>query len=175
MRFLDPREARQWSERSGVRLDANEPPTAAPSAPRVSARFAIPASPRLPWFAGWLVVTVPGIDERLLWVTETGIWESSENWALINGLRRGYGEARGIDQVPAVVASATEIEDLAAFVLVALVSGWDAELYGTQDLVRVIISHDEWVEFSSEDQGIIEQIIAELASADIQRGPSRAV
>jgi hypothetical protein len=175
MRFLGPSEARQWCERSGVRLAPDEPPTAAPAPPRVSARFALPQSPRLPWFAGWLVVTVPGVDERLLWVTETGIWESSENWALVNGLRRGYGETRGVNQAPALAATATEVEELAAFVLVTLVSGWDAELYGTQDLVRVIISHDEWVEFSSEDHGIIEQIVEELESADIQRGPPRAV
>lgn len=175
MRFLGPSEARQWTTRSGVRLGPKEPPTAAPIAPRVSARFTLPPSPRLPWFAGWRVVTVPGIDERLLWVTDIGIWESSENWALINGLRRGYGETRGVDQAPAIAASATEIDDLAAFVLVTLLSGWDAELYGTQDLLRVTISHDEWVEFSSEDQGIIDQICAELASADIQRGPPRAV
>ena len=175
MHFLDPSEARQWCERSGVRLGLEGPRSRAAESPSISLRIALPQTPRLPWFAGWLVVTVPGIDERLLWVTETGIWPSSENWALINGLRRGFGEMRGIDEAPAIVASATETEELSAFVLLTLMSGWDAQLYGTRDMLRVVISHDECVEFSSEDQGIIDQITAELATVNIRPVPLRAV
>ena len=141
-----------------------------------SVRFAFPAEhPRLNWFASWLVLTVPGIEARLLWIRETGIWESSENWALINGLRRSYGESRAVADAPALVAAATEVEELSAFTLVALVSGWDAELLGTNDLIRIWISHDEWVEFRSRDQGMLDQITAELEAAGLDRGPARAV
>ena len=137
MQFLTDAEASAWCERAAI-----APLQKTETWPRV--RCAVPAaSARLAWFADWLVRQVPGIHERLLWIRETGIWPSSENLALVDGLRRGFGERRPVGQAPATSASAEQAAELAALVVVTLLCGWDAELYGSQDMLRVIISHDE--------------------------------
>jgi hypothetical protein len=167
MRFLSRTDAQHWCEREAITSAEGGRPTL---------RCAFPdAGTKLPWFAAWLAVAVPGISERLLWVTETGVWPSSENWTLVSRLRAGYGETRSVDDAPAIVTSAEETEDLAAFVLLALLSGWDARLVGTQDLLRVSISHDEWIEFSADGHGLIDQLRSELRAADIRILEPRAV
>ena len=154
MRFLDVSAARDWCNRAGVAPEAQR-------GSRPTVRCAVPStSTRLTRFAGWLVVTVPAVGERLLWVRETGIWPSSENWTFIQRLRQGYGESRGVAEAPAIAAADDEIDDLAGFVLVVLMAGWDADMFGTQDLLQITISHDEWVEFSASDPGLIGQIEA---------------
>jgi hypothetical protein len=162
MKFLIPNEARAWCRGAGI---ASE--DAAAHWPNV--RCVLPAaSARAAWFAGYLVASIPGVGQRLLWPKAWGIWPSSENWTLIERLRAGYGEMRNFKDAPAVVAEASEIDDLASFVQIGLISGWDLQLFGTQDMLRVWISHDEWVEFRAEDFGIIDQLRAELTGADIE-------
>jgi hypothetical protein len=175
MRFLSLPESRDWCAAAGIHLDAA---SLSPLSPRkaLSVRCAIPnSSTRLAWFAAWLTVTVPAINERLVCITETGIWPSSESASLVKHLRQGYGETRSVEEAPGTLATANDVEDLAAWLMVAILSGWDVVLAGTQDVVRIFISHDEWVEFSSDAQGMIDQIVAEAEAAELRILEPRAV
>jgi hypothetical protein len=78
---------------------------------------------------------------------------------------RGAGEFAA---TPAVLCEPSEIDELATFLQVGMMSGWDVALYGTQDMLRVRLSHDEWVEFRSESTGILDQLRAELRAGDVE-------
>ena len=162
MKFLSASEAEAWCRAAGATA-----PKATSEWPKL--RCALPPqSARVAWFSSWLVIAVPGVGPRLLWPRDWGIWSSSENWTLIKRLRAGYGESRPFEEAPVVEAQPSEIEDLAPFVQVAITSGWDASLLGSQDLLHVQISHDEWVEFRTEDTGLLDSIRADLEHAEVE-------
>lgn len=112
-------------------------------------------------------LAIPGTGERLLWITSWGIWPTSENWELFAALRRGYNERRSIEDAPAILASATEVDELAAFVQVSLIFGWDAHLVGTGDLLSVFVSHDEFVEYSSPSNDLLLELRKTFTNAQV--------
>src|SRR6058998_822574 len=172
MRFLTFPEAADWCRLHKHELHPNQSPVRLVG-PAVHFAFPSPDH-RLTWFSKWLTVTTPAIGERLLWTTGWGIWPSSENWTLFHRLRSGFGESRGIEEAPAVVAGPDEVEELAAFVHIALLFGWDAHLLSAKGMTRTFISHDEWVSISSTDEGLLKAVTEELKAANVRLLPGRA-
>ena len=92
-------------------------------------------------------------DECLLWVTQTGIWPSSEDWPAYYALRGERGERRSLEEAPGHWFPGGEEEQFTQFLAAVMENGWDAyvlpALRGTQTGVRLRISHDEYVELQS--------------------------
>ena len=103
-----------------------------------------------PALSAELVAALAPWDEAVLWVTEWGIWPSSEDWPAYYAARGAHGERRSIDEAPGHVFDSRERDALATFVTLALQNGWDAFVLTARDgrlaAVRLRISHDEWAE-----------------------------
>lgn len=86
----------------------------------------------------------------LLWITEWGIWPSSENWHLYYKLRHCYGDQRLLEEAPGHLFLKHESEDLASFLQLAILNGWGGYLLAEADYVNVFFSHDEYFDFFAE-------------------------
>jgi len=88
----------------------------------------------------------------LLWLTEWGIWPSSENWHLYYKLRQTYGDQRLIDEAPGHRFLEHEAEDLASFLQIAILNGWDGYILTQANYVNAFFSHDEYLDLFAEDR-----------------------
>lgn len=98
----------------------------------------------------------------LLWITEWGIWPSSENWHLYYKLRQSYGDARLIDEAPGHLFLANEAEDLASFLQIAMLNGWDGFVLTDANYVNASFSHDEYIDLFAENEATLVPVLSEL-------------
>lgn len=82
---------------------------------------------------------------RGLFLTEYGIWPSSEDWYLYYTLRRFSGDYRQIQDAPCHIFLSHEGAELFSFLSLALRSGWGGILFGNADDVSIAFSHDDWL------------------------------
>jgi hypothetical protein len=94
----------------------------------------------------------------LLWMTEWGIWGSSENWHLYYKLRQSYGDNRLLHEAPGHLFLDYETEDIATFLQVAMLNGWGGYLISGLNYVNAFFSHDEYVNFYIVDEGLTSDV-----------------
>ena len=93
----------------------------------------------------------------LLWVTEWGIWPSSENWHLYYKLRQTYGDQRLLYETPGHLFLEHEAEDLASFLQIAMLNGWGGYVLTQANYVNAFFNHDEYIDFfAGHDQDLAE-------------------
>jgi hypothetical protein len=116
-------------------------------------RFAYPGIPaRLYYLAWWIASSLTYRQPTLLWITEWGIWASSENWHLYYKLRQSYGDMRLLHEAPGHLFLEYESEDLATFLQLAMLNGWGGYVLTGANYVNAFFSHDEYIKFyASED------------------------
>jgi hypothetical protein len=84
----------------------------------------------------------------LLWVTETGIWPSSEHADLFLRYRRSYGEGRSVSEAPVhFFETAEDTDALISVLYITLGFIWGAEICRLDRSVAMTVSHDEWIEY----------------------------
>lgn len=129
-------------------------------------RLAFPREPgRLYHLAHWIATQLTFRMPALLWIRETGIWGSSENWHLYYRLRQSYADSRLLGEAPGHLFLAHEAEELASFLQVAMLNGWDADLFTEADYVSLFCSHDEFVEFHARDEQNMQAVRAAFPDA----------
>lgn len=109
------------------------------------------------WVSQFLTYRMP----VLLWITESGIWPSSENWHLYYKLRQSYADHRLLDEAPGQLFLDYQTEDLATLLQIALLNGWGGYLLTHANYVNAFFSHDEYIDFFARE----ESSLAELRSA----------
>jgi hypothetical protein len=141
LRFYSPQECEQWlSDR------ARRKPDSVPEA-HVE-RIKYPQEPhRVFAIAYWIAQSLTYRMPTLLWLTESGIWPSSENWHLYYRLRQSYNDQRLLQEAPGHLFLEHETEDLASFLQVAMLNGWGGYVLTQADYVNVFFSHDEYIDF----------------------------
>jgi hypothetical protein len=122
---------------------------------------------RLFYFAHWIATSLTCRQPALLWITEWGIWPSSENWHLYYKLRNTLGEQRLLQEAPGHLFLQHETEDLASFLQVAMLNGWGGYVLAEADFVNAFFSHDEYVDFFAD-------IDENLADVRMTFGPKQA-
>jgi hypothetical protein len=100
----------------------------------------------------------------LLWITEYGIWPSSENLHLYYKLRHSYNEHRALGDAPGNEFMYFEEADLATFIDLVIQFGWGGFLFGSAK-VYMTISHDEWMLIECEEP--LDKIIVDLENFNI--------
>ena len=83
----------------------------------------------------------------LLWVTEWGIWPSSENWQLYYKLRQTYRDHQLLQDAPGHLFLEHEAEDLSTFLQLGMLSGWGGYILTGANYVNAFFSHDEYIDF----------------------------
>lgn len=81
--------------------------------------------------------------EALLWITDAGIWPSSENPELFRALRRAFGERSPLNETPCHQFDRADGVALECFLDLVLYFSWDATLYVPIHQVVTKLSHDE--------------------------------
>jgi hypothetical protein len=174
MRFLTVEEARS---RCGemVRLDAQGLPLR-PDREALYARAPVPGIPELTAFCRHLEHALQPRDACLLWVTEWGIWTSSEHLHLYYRLRQSYGDQRLLDEAPAHLFLDYEAADLVSFLAVGIVCGWDMHLIPFVGYARAFVSHDEYVQFAADEGNpdIVHEFASQVGGAEIRSGAPSA-
>ena len=99
-----------------------------------------------------------------LWITEWGIWPSSENWHLYYKIRQAYGDQRLLHEAPGHLFLEHEAEDLASFLWIAMLNGWGGYLLTHADYVNAFFSHDEFVNFFAEREENLGDVRKALAA-----------
>jgi hypothetical protein len=103
--------------------------------------------------AQWIAQSLTYRKPALLWLTEWGVWPSSENWHLYYRLRQTYNDQRLLREAPGHLFLEHEAEDLASFLQVAMVNGWGGYVLTEANYVNALFSHDEYIDFYAERDG----------------------
>lgn len=152
MRFYTADECEAWLTRRKRRK---------PDAIEGSLRYTLPypqEAYRINYIADWIAASLTFRMPTLLWITEWGIWPSSENWHLYYRLRQSYLDQRLLDEAPGHLCLEHETEDLASFLQVAMQNGWGGYVLTEADYANAFFSHDEFIDFYSSDKARIEEI-----------------
>lgn len=95
----------------------------------------------------WLSRVVGGavepFEECLFWITEWQVWDSDLN--LYYRLRTSHGDRRRLVDASGHLFAWHERNELASFVYLALLFGWDCHLLPAPGYSTAFISHDEYV------------------------------
>ena len=144
--FKTPDECRELAKSLGFNVEALEAPNLREVQSEDSLCFSIGdgraatvALARL--MVGWL----GGFSSCLFWVTEYGIWPSSENRHLYYRLRSSYGDLRSLSEAPGHLFDDYETADLVTFLDLALQFAWGGHLLCAANANHIVLSHDEWV------------------------------
>jgi hypothetical protein len=152
MKTLNTADARQWCERHQVTLGPNGKPVLF-EAGLFKSRLAIPTAASKHFaFCRLIEEFLRPWGRCLLWLTEWGVWESSENWHLFYRLRQSYGDNSLIEENPAQLFLEHEDSDLISYIQIGISAGWDFVLLTNTGYSRISISHDEWIEFIARDE-----------------------
>ena len=157
MRFYTEQECEEWlAGRERVR------PGTTPGI--LVERFCYPPTPgRILYYARWAASNITYRMPTLLWVTEWGVWASSENWHLYYKLRHSYGDRRLLQEAPGHLFLEYETEDLASFLQLAMLNGWGGYILTQADYVNAFFSHDEYIDFFSSNDGLLVEVREALA------------
>jgi hypothetical protein len=114
--------------------------------------------------------------ESLLWVTDFGIWPSSENQWLYYRLRRALGDKATLAERPGHLLNSIEKDDFVAFVHLALEFGWGAFIFSRPLSRYVHLSHDGWLRIFSppSDTSVAENIKDWSVSYELESGDGRS-
>lgn len=122
-------------------------------------RITYPRKPyRVFYFAHWVATELTYRMPTLLWVTEWGIWPSTENWHLYYRLKQSYGDHRLLQEAPGHLFLEHEAEDLASFIEISMLNGWGGYILTHANYANVFFSHDEFLDFYSDNQSIMSDV-----------------
>ena len=171
MRFFTPSECREWCKGCLMPLTPEGRPVPPSSEPRYARG---PIATELA-FCRYLERSLQPRDACLFWVTDWGVWRSSENLHLYYRLRQSYGDRRMLHEAPGHLFLDYEAPDLISFLQVSLLSGWDVHLLPSVAYARAFVSHDEYVDFTAnpENHDMITNFAAGLGGA-VVHGASAA-
>lgn len=97
--------------------------------------------------ARWVASSLPCDMAVMLWITEWGVWPSSENLHLYYQLRQSYSDHRLLHEAPGHFFLKYEAEDLVSFLQIAVLNGWGGYVLAEADYVDAFFSHDEYIDF----------------------------
>jgi hypothetical protein len=162
MRCLTKIESEEWFSANSFNSEAS------PSDEIFVIRAKIPQPfGRTFWLSQVLSKSFIDFDNCLLWVTTWGVWRSSENFHLFYKLRETYGERRLISEVPGHLFQKYEQSDLATFIQVTLLFGWDFHLRPSPAWIQGFVSHDGWFELFATSETNLEDVKATFEQGKI--------
>jgi hypothetical protein len=99
--------------------------------------------------------------EIILYISEWGIWPSSENMEIFDSYRLAKGETRKLEEAPIHRFTSADDPTLLGLLCLALYFIWGVELFDREGKCLFSLSHDEWFEIRTTDPSVLE--ICDLA------------
>jgi hypothetical protein len=122
-------------------------------------RVGYPTKPHMVFMvARWISTNLSYRRPVLLWISEWGIWPSSENWQLYYRVRESYGDNRLLHEAPGHLFLEYESEDLASMIEIAMLNGWGGYVLTEANYANVFFSHDEYVDFFGIDESQADEV-----------------
>lgn len=142
MQFLTKAECKKWCLNNQIPLSSYDTPAFSEAAKK---QFVIPAD------AGKRIALVKELTEpfganskALVWITDWGVWPSSERQHIFNRLRVSYGcDALLVDQ-PGQIFGKEEFEDMVSCVTLGVLFLWDVYVLTPLNKRGLFFSHDEY-------------------------------
>lgn len=158
MKILHESECWEWCREHGIALAGDEPDSDLPI--QLAPQRDMPYVARLSYrpeatsdreraVARVAVRTLTASDECLVWITQWGIWPSTEDWPRFYAWRGQHGMHRSLEDSPGHHFAAADRTELEALLTLILESAWDATLLVAHSDFRIVVSHDEWIEVRS--------------------------
>jgi hypothetical protein len=97
---------------------------------------------RVFFFAHWVASRLTYRMPTLLFITEWGIWPSSENWYLYYTRRQRYSDNRLLQEAPGHLFLGHEAEDLTSFLQLSMLNGWGGYVLTEANYINAFFSHD---------------------------------
>lgn len=117
-------------------------------------RIDYPTQPyRVFFVAHWIARELTYRRPVLLFLTEWGVWPTSENWHLYYKLRQTYGDYRQLHDAPGRLFLEYEAEDLASFLQLSMLNGWGGYVLTEANYANAFFSHDEYIDFFADSSG----------------------
>jgi hypothetical protein len=154
---LSNEESQDWCRRIGLQLDEENRPILRTRAHCVEKSLAELKVLRLTSMSRWIAEYLQPFDECLLWVTLWDVWNSSENFHLYYRLRESYGDRRRLSAGPGHLFGGHESSDLATFIELALLFGWDFYLLTSPEYQTAFVSHDEFMQLFTNNSNTAEE------------------
>jgi hypothetical protein len=143
VRTLNKDQTISWFSEKGL-LDANGNPSF--SGFSEATDFKIPVDSGHKTALSRLLVSFCDSDqEAALWITEYGIWPSSEDTYLFQGFRHFLGEDRPLHEAPGHAFSKDDLHAVRSLVGMILYFVWGAILFSPANALAIKISHDEFI------------------------------
>jgi hypothetical protein len=131
-------------------------------------RIEYPSAPhQVFFFAHWVAYELTHRGPTLLFITEWGIWPSSENWHLYYKLRQTYGDNRQLHDGPGHLFLEQEGEDLASFLQLSMLNGWGGYVLTEANSVNAFFSHDEYIDFFADADANLADIRKSLVPSQL--------
>jgi hypothetical protein len=153
MKRLNQQELAAWCLQSGYVLTDWRP--SLPGAARI-VHIPLPQDPQqVPDLADSLVVFATGCD-MVVWLRDWTIWNDRSQDIGLRHLELLSGHVRQTGDMEAYLLRPSEWREATAFVLLAMVYGWDAHLFFGSAAALFNISHDSFVTAAIRLQGVID-------------------
>jgi len=107
-------------------------------------------------------------QQGLFWITQWGVFPSSENMALFDGYRKSLGETRAVGDAPGHVFDESDLPKIECLVELALYFYWDAIIFEGVE-VAVKISHDECLSIYVRDKVLLHEFENTFARLKIEQ------
>jgi hypothetical protein len=151
MRFITSEECARFCE--GL-ADLGPDHRPAPDLPgRFRMRVLAPAkASQFLWFSRVVEAALQPRRPLLVWITDWGVWPSSENLHLYDRFRQAYGELRLLHEAPGHLCMDYEGAEVVTLAWLALLFGWDAHRIPVGGFARAFVSHHGWIEMALEEE-----------------------
>ena len=160
MRFYTKKECEDWLNQRSRKKPGE-------STPHVQ-RIGYPTEPhRVFGLAHWLATSHTHRMPVLLWITEWGIWPSSENWHLYYRLRQTYGDQSLLQDAPGHLFLEHETNDFASFLQIGILNGWGGYVLTQANYLNAFFSHDEYMDFFVSDDKALDELRTSLSDAGL--------
>ena len=107
----------------------------------------------------------------LFWITQWGVFPSSENMAVFDGYRKSLGEHRALWDAPAHIFDGSELQQIECLLDLALYFYWDSFLFD-KGRFAFKTSHDEYLAVYSKDEETLRAFQSSLSRLGIEQLPT---
>ncbi len=141
MKIISKVDSVSWCENHGIQLNGRDLPQINKDELK---HFSIPAD------TGNKIAIVKNHFEQFknekevfAWITEWGIFPSSERMHIFEKFRSSYGEERHLINAPGHIFEKAEFEDALSIATLAVLFLWDCFVFNDQGTKTLFYSHDE--------------------------------